>query len=189
MKKIKLNSIKLVGYVMILTIASIAVSCSNAQNKNEASTDIKVDIHTAALTGNLEAIKQHIAAGTDLNSKEPMAGSTPMITASVFGKPEVVKALVEAGADINIQNNDGSSALHTAAFFGYQDIVEVLIKNGADQTLKNNFGATAKESVSTPYSDVRPVYDYFINTLGPMGLEISHDELQTVRPIIAEMLQ
>lgn len=75
-----------------------------------------VDLHMAALTGNLEAIQQHIQAGSDLNLREPTRGSTPLITAIVFDKPEVAKALIDAGADINLQNNEGSTPLITAAF-------------------------------------------------------------------------
>ena len=37
----------------------------------------KTTIQTAVLTNNLEVIKQHIAAGTDLNVKDQMTGSTP----------------------------------------------------------------------------------------------------------------
>ena len=46
-----------------------------------------VDIWTAAAQGNLEAIKQHVSAGTDLNAKEPGGGSTPLIMAALSAKP------------------------------------------------------------------------------------------------------
>ena len=36
-----------------------------------------VDIHRAAKAGNIEVIKQHLTAGTDVNAKDA-AGSTPL---------------------------------------------------------------------------------------------------------------
>lgn len=148
-----------------------------------------VSIHAAALGGDAEVIHQHIQAGTDLNSKEPSGGSTPLIMASLFGKTEVVKILIEAGAQVNIQNNDGSTALHTAAFFCQTEIVEILLDSNADKNIRNNAGSTALESVLVPFEAVKGIYEYFGNTLGPLGLEIDYDYLQETRPEIAEMLQ
>ena len=84
-----------------------------------------MDIHAATLLGDLEAIEQHIQAGSDLNEKEPAVGSTPLISAAVFGKTEIARALIEAGADVNLKNNEGSTALHTAAFLCRLEIVEI----------------------------------------------------------------
>jgi len=149
----------------------------------------EVSIHMAALQGDVVAIQQHIAAGTDLNKTEPSAGSTPMITASLFGKEKVVKALIYAGADVNFQNKEGSTALHTAAFFCHPEIVHVLLDNGADKSIRNNAGSTPLESVLPPFEAVKAYYDYFRNTLGPLGLELDYEDIKAIRPAIAEMLQ
>ena len=149
----------------------------------------EVSIHAAALRGDIEAIRQHIHAGSDLNTKEPSAGSTPLITASLFGKTEVVRALIGAGVDVNYQNNEGSTALHTAAFFCYPDIVEMLLENGADKSMRNNAGSTAMESVRAPFEAVKDIYDYFGNTLGPLGLELDYEHIKNTRPKITEMLR
>ena len=39
-----------------------------------------ISIHQAAITGNTEAVRQHIAAGTDVNVKDRL-GVTPLISA------------------------------------------------------------------------------------------------------------
>jgi ankyrin repeat protein len=83
----------------------------------------------AALQGNIEAIRQHIEAGSDLNDKD-VYGSSPLIIAATFGKTEVARALIEAGADMNITNNDGATALHAAAFLCRTEIVKALLDNG-----------------------------------------------------------
>ena len=72
-----------------------------------------MDIHTAAFMGDIKAIKQHIAASSDLNVKDQY-GSTPLTIAATFGKIEIAQALIEAGANLNIKNAEGSTPLHTA---------------------------------------------------------------------------
>ncbi|KPJ90001.1 MAG: hypothetical protein AMS18_11840 [Gemmatimonas sp. SG8_17] len=89
-----------------------------------------VNIHMAALQGDVAAIRLHIEAGSDLNEKDPY-GSTPLIIAATFGKTDVAKALIEAGADLNITNNDGGTALHAAAFLCRPEIVISLLEHGA----------------------------------------------------------
>ena len=148
-----------------------------------------VSIHAAALDGDTVSVQKHIQAGTDLNTAEPTAGSSPLITASLFGKTEVVQMLVAAGADVNFQNREGSTALHTAAFFCRPEIVGILLANGADKNIRNNAGSTALESVIVPFEAVKGIYDYFANTLGPLGLELDYEYLRKTRPEIAAALQ
>ncbi|MCB2221643.1 MAG: acyltransferase family protein [Bacteroidetes bacterium] len=146
-------------------------------------------LHAAIISGHTEVIRQHISAGSDLNIKEPSGGSSPLITAALFGQTEMVSMLLEAGADVNFQNNDGSTALHTAAFFCQTDIVEILLSHGADKNMLNNSGSTALESVSVPFEMVKGIYDYFANTLGPLGLVLDYEKIKSTRPEIAKMLQ
>jgi hypothetical protein len=158
------------------------------QPKAEKVRPPKTDIHTAALKGDLTSIEQHIAAGSDLDAKDPFGGSTPLITASVFGKTEVALALIKAGADLNKQNNDGASALHVAAFFGRKEIVEALLVHGADKKLLNSRGELAITAVQAPFEQMIPVYDFFLQQFGPMGLELDYDKLEEIRPLIYKML-
>ena len=148
-----------------------------------------IDIHAAVVSGNVEAIKQHLAAGTNINEKDPFGGSSPLISASLFGKTEIAKILIDAGAKINVQNNDGSTALHTAAFFCRPEIVAMLLKKDASRTTKNNFGSTAYESVAGSFADVKQVYDMMGTMLSPMGLKLDYAYIKKTRPEIAAMLK
>ena len=181
---------------LIIFIAVFAITSCNSQQKSETKADTKstvkapeVDIHTAVVSGNIEALKQHIAAGTDINEKDPFGGSSPLISAAVFGKPDAAKILIDAGADVNFQNNDGSTALHTAAFFCRPEIVKMLLAKGADKNIKNKFGATAYESVAAPFESVKGAYDMMGQMLGPMGLKLDYAYIQKTRPEIAAMLK
>jgi uncharacterized protein len=177
----------------IVFIAVFAVTACNSQQKSEtktaSATTPDVDIHTAVVSGNIEALKQHIAAGTNINEKDPFGGSSPLISAAVFGKPDAAKILIDAGADVNFQNNDGSTALHTAAFFCRPEIVKMLLAKNADKTIKNKYGATAYESVAAPFESVKSAYDMMGQMLGPMGLKLDYAYIQKTRPEIAATLK
>jgi hypothetical protein len=148
-----------------------------------------VGLQEAAARGDLPTVKQHIAAGSNLEEKDPMGGSTPLITAAVFGHVEVARALIEAGADVNTRNNEGSTPLHTAAFLCHPEIVEALLANRAEKSIRNNAGATALESVAGPFEEVKGVYDLLSGALGPLGLQLDYDRIKATRPEIAAMLR
>jgi len=169
------------------------VSCAQKKETGLATkTEVKappVDIHTAVVTDNLAALKQHIAAGSNINEKDPFGGSSPLISAALFGKMEAAKILIDAGADINFTNNDGSTALHTSAFFCRPEIVKMLLDKHADKTIKNKYGSTPYESVVGPYSQVKSVYEAMQQMLGPMGLKLDYAYVEKTRPVIAAMLK
>jgi hypothetical protein len=148
-----------------------------------------VDIHTAVITENLAALRQHIAAGSNLNERDPFGGSSPLISAVVFGKTEAAKILIDAGADINFQNNDGSTALISAAYFCRPEVVKMLLEKGADKSITNKYGATAFQSVNFPFADAKGSYDMMGQMLKPMGLILDYAYLEKTRPEIAAMLK
>jgi ankyrin repeat protein len=94
---------------------------SESQTVTEQQTDIPIERVTppdvslpdAAWDGNIEAVKQHIAAGSDLNQKNA-SGTTPIENAATSGQPDVVRVLIEAGADVNSRNDEGGTPLHRA---------------------------------------------------------------------------
>ncbi len=147
-----------------------------------------VSLHMAALQGNLDAVRQHIKAGSDVNEKDAF-GSTPLIIAATFDKTEVARALIEAGADLDIRNNDGATALHAAAFLCRSEIVEALLDGGANKYMRDNDGTTPMDAVADPFDDVEYIYDIFAEALGPLGLTLDYEHIRTTRPLIAEMLR
>jgi ankyrin repeat protein len=190
MKTLKNNSLKFIASLLLAVI--LLPACGNAQDKAEKTQQIEapqLDIHTAVMTNNLEVVKQHIAAGSDINAKESFSGSTPLITAITFDKREIAQNLIEAGADLTIANNDGTTPLHAAAFFGRVEIVEMLLDADADKSLQNNFGFTPRQTVMGPFAEVKPIYEMMKQQLGPLGLELDMERLEKTRPVIAMMLQ
>ncbi|MEC7556624.1 MAG: ankyrin repeat domain-containing protein [Planctomycetota bacterium] len=104
----------------------------------------EIDIWTAIRVGNTKVVKQHLASGTDANSKDPN-GAPILNAAAVYGHPEIVDALVQKGANINGKDNDGNSALHSAAFLGRTEVVEYLLEKGVDANIKNNKSETPSD--------------------------------------------
>ncbi len=145
-------------------------------------------IHAAVISGDLETVEQLIASGADLNEKEPAGGSSPLMTACVFGKTEIALALIDAGADLDITNNDGSTALHTAAFFCRTEIVEKLLSKRVDVSVVNNAGSTAAQSVMAPFEAVKGIYEYFGKIYEPLGFKLDLERIQKTRPVIAGMI-
>jgi hypothetical protein len=197
MKTLKITSIRITIQMLFFTLL-LTSSCAQSDKKTKSAktnettktaTKPNMDIHAAVLTGNLDAIKQHIEAGSDINQKEAMSGSTPLMSAATFNKTEIAKALINANADLTIKNNDGGTALHTAAFFGRIEIVQLLIDAKADKTVRNGFGATPREIVMTDFAQMKPIYEMLIQQLKPMGFTLDLNELQKARPVVSMMLQ
>lgn len=192
MKTLQLNSRKAVIFLSILMVL-FNMSCAHKEDKaitKKTTTEKpKMDIHAAIISNNIDVVKLHIKVGSDLNKKEAMSGSSPLVTAATFNRIDIAKALIEANVDMSLKNNDGSTALHTAAFFGRIEIVQLLIDAKADKTIKNNFGATARETVMGDFSQVKSIYEMLLMQLKPMGFQLDLKEVEKARPVIAMMLQ
>ena len=110
---------------LITTIAAVVlVGCGESQQSATApeakpeSATVKVpdiSIHEAAEVGNIEAIKQHIAAGTDVNAKDFGFSQTGLHFAVKNGHKEIVELLIASGADVNAKDGTEWPALHRAA--------------------------------------------------------------------------
>jgi ankyrin repeat protein len=178
--------------LLITTLfAALLIGCGKKEEETSKPAPPDVDIFKAASEGNLDALKQHIAAGTDLNQRTTDGQrTTPLIAAAAVGHVEAAKALIEAKAGLNLQNKDGSTALITAAFMCHPEIVEALLKAGADKAIKNNTGTTALDGALAPWDQVKPVYDFLNGILyKPAGIPLDYNRIQQTRPKIAEMLR
>jgi len=92
-------------------------------------------IRKAVRDGNIEAVKQYLDAGTDVNAKDEN-GVTPLHQAAFYGQKEVVELLIAKGADVNAKEEDGWTPLHFAAMEGHTKVAELLITAGADVNAK-----------------------------------------------------
>ena len=108
-------------------------------------------IHLAAMLGNIEAVKQHLADGADVDAKDE-DGETSLQRAAKFGHKEIAELLISNGADVNAKSEGyESTPLHHAAWAGYahKEVTELLIAKGADVNAKNNIGITPLDAAIT----------------------------------------
>ena len=86
----------------------------------------------AARAGNLEAAKQHLVAGADMNFRNQQ-GFTPLHVAAQKGHNKVAELLIAKGANVNTSGRlIGTTPLDSAALLGHKEMVELLIDSGAD---------------------------------------------------------
>jgi ankyrin repeat protein len=122
-------------HLLLTTIAAVVlVGCGPS-----------VDIHQAAREGSIEAVKQHITTGTDVDAKDN-DGSTPLHKAALQGRKDIAELLIAKGADVNAKDNLTSTALHWAAAGGHKEVVELLIAEAAQSE-----PPTAKAPVISTY--------------------------------------
>ena len=73
-----------------------------------------ISIHDAANEGNIEAVKQHLVASTDVELKDD-DGMTPLHHAARAAQSAIVKLLVDKGANVNAIDNVSRFTLSLSA--------------------------------------------------------------------------
>jgi len=98
-----------------------------------------ISIHKAAEEGNIEAVKQHLAAGTDVNATY-QKGVIPLQFAST---KEIAELLIAKGADVNAKSDDVFTPLDEAVSKGKKETADFLRKHGGKT--KKELEAEAKK--------------------------------------------
>ena len=113
-------------YFTVTGFFSVGVIGLGLAYKNITGSFPDISIHEAAARGNIEAVKQHLAAGTDVNAKDKY-GRTPLHAAAVGGSKEVVELLIAKGADVNAKYEECATSLDWAK---NQETADLLRKHG-----------------------------------------------------------
>ena len=93
-------------HLLLTTIAAVLVVGCGPQPPDTS-------IHQAATEGNIEIVKQHLSAGTDVNAKNS-GGFTALHFSAWYGLKETVELLLANDADINAVNGQGQTPLYLA---------------------------------------------------------------------------
>jgi ankyrin repeat protein len=97
----------------------------------------------ATESGNIQAVKQHLADGADVNARDNQFGGTALHGAAGYGQTEIAELLLIKGAKLHSKDDKyGITPLHYAAFRGHKETAELLIAKGADVNAKNEEGGT-----------------------------------------------
>ena len=121
-------------HLLLITIAAVVLVGCGPQPPD-------ISIHQAAEEGNIEAVKKHLAAGMDVNTRDNNKW-TPLHLAAIYDHKEVVELFITEGANVNAKDWMGRTPLNDAAGRGYKEIVEILLANGADVNAKDIYDQT-----------------------------------------------
>ena len=129
-----------------------------------------VEFWEAARTGNIEAVKQHIAAGADVNAKDNNDGWIPLQYTAQKGHKEIAELLISKGADVNAKNKNGHTPLDTTQETYSFDSPEVkAAKKEITDLLRKHGGKTGAELPSLSLleavrrGDLQRVKDFLAN--------------------------
>ena len=117
--------------LLLTTIAAVVlVGCGESQPPEPPTAKAPdISIHDAAKAGNIEAVKQHLTDGADVNAKARDA-TTPLHLAALKGQKEIAELLIAEGANVNAKGTGGRTPLNTAIIFGRKEIEDLLRKHG-----------------------------------------------------------
>ena len=127
-------------HILLTTIAAVLVVGCGPKAPD-------ISIRDAAYDGNIEVVKQHLAAGTDVNGKVDDGWEwTPLHNAARNGHKEIIELLIAAGADVNAKDGTGRTPLDWAERGWLRDSPEVIAaKKETAALLRKHGGKTAKE--------------------------------------------
>lgn len=83
-------------------------------------------IHEAALTGDVESVREALARGEDVNAVSA-DGETPLHVACTYAHDECVAALLAAGARTDAPDATGTTALHLTCLLGHASTLRLLV--------------------------------------------------------------
>ncbi|MBD0866017.1 MAG: ankyrin repeat domain-containing protein [Rhodobacteraceae bacterium] len=90
-----------------------------------------------------------LAAGANIEARDPLMGWTPLHHAAFASTLEAVQVLIQAGANVEARTNDGETPLHKAAWFGRPNIAAALLDAGADPDARDEKGYTPLHFAAT----------------------------------------
>ena len=125
-------------HFLLTTIAAVVlVGCGNPEADRA--------LLEAVYDGNIEVVKQQLAAGADVHAKLK-DGTTPLHPAAAWGQKEIVKLLIAEGADVNAKSDFGGTPLDWAEVVEDWHVSEdIVVKKETADILRKHGGKTWRE--------------------------------------------
>ena len=158
----------------------IAVKNNNNKLALELLKDPKVNVKATDSFGNTalhyarneQVIERLVARGADINAKNTLYNTTPLMYASATNLPKIVSKMIDLHANAAAKDKEGDNALIYAVLGECNlEIIKILVNNGAQKDV-NSHGRTLKDLL-TPSQEGRPRY-----------LDVQCDDVRAARDIV-----
>lgn len=127
---------------LALALASTQVTAQTADTVDQLNSKGFSKLHYAAMGGDLQRVKELIAAGADVGIQQGTYHGQPLQYASAKGHIEVVRLLLESGAETDSLDKRELTPLMWAAWGSHADVVKLLIEHKADINAVTEDGMT-----------------------------------------------
>lgn len=158
----------------------VAVKNNNNKLALELLKDPKVNVKATDSFGNTalhyarneQVIERLVARGADINAKNTLYNTTPLMYASATNLPKIVSKMIDLHANAAAKDKEGDNALIYAVLGECNlEIIKILVNNGAQKDVKSH-GRTLKDLL-TPDQEGRPRY-----------LDVQCDNVREVKDIV-----
>jgi ankyrin repeat protein len=109
--------------------------------------NLNKELLRAARLGELDKVKELLAAGANVNCWDDETYTTPIMYATSRDHLDVVNELIANAADLTMPDHNGATALHLAASYGHVDIlrtiIDALLEDRKGLNTPNRHGQTA----------------------------------------------
>jgi ankyrin repeat protein len=110
------------------------ITLGDEKKADDEKTQLNKDLSTAAALGKLEAVKELVKKGADVQWCDPASNrKTPLVKAVLNGKLEVIKFLLENGADINHPDGSGRYPVYFCCIGNNMEVLKFLLAKGGDK--------------------------------------------------------
>jgi ankyrin repeat protein len=123
----------------VLLATAVMFGAGAAREKPERP---RASIHRAARQGEVEDIKQHLFAGSDVNEVSDSTGRIALHSASLHNRVFIVEILIDNGSKLNVKDGTGLTPLHLSVLGGHKVVAKLLIDAGALLNAENMYGET-----------------------------------------------
>ena len=110
--------------LIAIVAAVLMVGCCTPAPEPPPAKAPDISIHDAAKEGNIEVVKQYLAAGTDVNATGE-DGWPALHCAARRGHKEIAELLIANGADLNVQDGFGRTPLNAAELIYEWDTAKI----------------------------------------------------------------
>src|SRR5258708_7242162 len=117
--------------VKIACLFFLGLTGASLQSMESALVNIKnnalwTPLHTAVLASNVEAVKELLARGAQVDAQEACK-RTPLMFGAAHNKEKIARLLLKNGASVDLVDCDGMSAIDIACKQGSLDVIEPLV--------------------------------------------------------------